>query len=132
MTSDLDVLRQIGDHLVDPEISVHIIENSPDAIVIVDKAGEIIYINLTAELWFSYPRVELYGKSLSALVPERFHALHGEAFRDFIEHPRVRALENTINTIAATKDGIELNVAIMLMPVVTASGLFVVATIRKR
>jgi PAS domain S-box-containing protein len=46
-----------------------LLEATPDAIVIVDRAGNISYINKHAEELFGYSRSEVLGKSTDLLVP---------------------------------------------------------------
>jgi two-component system sensor histidine kinase/response regulator len=46
------------------------LESVPDAVVIVDGAGEIVLVNAQTERIFGYPREELLGKPLAILVPE--------------------------------------------------------------
>ena len=54
---------------------------SPDAIVLVDRAGRIIEANPQLERLFGYLCSELLGSAIEILIPERFRQLH-PAHRD--------------------------------------------------
>ena len=50
-----------------------VVEAAPMAAVVVNKAGEIVFVNArTEQLFFGYERQELIGKPVEILVPERF------------------------------------------------------------
>src|SRR5579864_4155891 len=46
-----------------------LLEVSPDALVLVDSAGRIASVNSQTEALFGYPRSELEGAALEALLP---------------------------------------------------------------
>lgn len=43
-------------------------ENSPDAILMMDEGGRIVFVNPAAEMMFGYPSTELVGQQLSILL----------------------------------------------------------------
>src|SRR6202167_256492 len=49
-----------------------LLEGAPDAMVIVNQAGEIILLNLQAEKQFGYRRDELLGQKVKNIIPEGF------------------------------------------------------------
>jgi PAS domain-containing protein len=49
-----------------------LLEVSPDALVLVDSAGRIARVNSQTEALFAYPRSELEGEALEALLPMCF------------------------------------------------------------
>lgn len=53
-----------------------LIDAAPDAMLVADQAGLIVFANLQTERDFGYPREELLGRTLEVLVPERFRAGH--------------------------------------------------------
>ena len=53
-----------------------LIESAPDAMIIVDDAGEIAIVNAQAESMFGYSREELLGNKIEMLLPERIRDSH--------------------------------------------------------
>ena len=53
-----------------------LLEAAPDAILEVDRQGQIVLVNVQAEKLFGYTRAELLGKPVESLIPERFQDPH--------------------------------------------------------
>jgi protein-histidine pros-kinase len=53
-----------------------LLESLPDGIVLVDRAGLIVFSNPQAERLFGYPRGDLQGKPVELLLPERYRQSH--------------------------------------------------------
>jgi PAS domain-containing protein len=71
MSENIDKLREISGHLLDPDFAVRLFEDGyPDAIVVVDALGVIKLVNKHMELLFGYHRSELYDQPIEMLVPE--------------------------------------------------------------
>jgi PAS domain S-box-containing protein len=69
-----------------------LLENAPDAIVIVDEKGNITLENSQVEKLFGYERSDLLGMPVEMLLPERFRERHSaHRIRYFLE-PRVRQM----------------------------------------
>jgi PAS domain-containing protein len=49
-----------------------LLEAAPDAMVVVNVAGEIVLLNLRAEKEFGYSRDELIGQPVKNIIPEGF------------------------------------------------------------
>src|SRR5664279_2834370 len=49
-----------------------IIEAAPDAMVVVNSAGEIVLLNFQAEKQFGYRRDELVGQKVKNIIPDGF------------------------------------------------------------
>ena len=58
-----------------------IVESATDAIVTADSGGSIVTWNPSASAMFGHTAEEAVGRSLTLLVPERFHAAHTAAWR---------------------------------------------------
>ena len=67
-----------------------LLESAPDAMVIVDRNGRIVLINSQTEKLFGYPREELLGQRVEALVPVRFRAAHPVHRARFFDNPSAR------------------------------------------
>jgi PAS domain S-box-containing protein len=49
-----------------------LLEAAPDAMVVVNQAGEIVLLNVQAEKQFGYRRDELLGQPVTNIIPEGF------------------------------------------------------------
>ena len=49
-----------------------LLEAAPDAMVVVNVAGEIVLLNVQAEKQFGYSRDELVGQRVKNIIPEGF------------------------------------------------------------
>lgn len=107
-----------------------LLDASPDAMVIVDQNGIIVYVNLQAQYLFLYSREELLGESVDVLLPEQFQLAHAAHRSNYAENPRNRPMGASMNLKAQRKDGSEFPVEISLNPVPTEDGMWVSSTIR--
>jgi PAS domain S-box-containing protein len=107
-----------------------LLEAAPDAMVVVNKAGEIVLLNLQAEKQFGYRRDELIGQRVENIIPEGF------AERLVADGPRTAAdvlahqLGAGIELCGRRKDGSEFPIEIMLSPLDGEDGILVTAAIR--
>ena len=69
--------------------TLSVLESAPDAMVIVDRAGEIRLANAETETLFGYTREELIGRPVEVLIPERYHDRHPDHRSEFFSKPRV-------------------------------------------
>lgn len=49
-----------------------LLDTAPDAMVVIDRAGTIRFVNVRAETTFGYSRTDLLGRPLSLLIPIAF------------------------------------------------------------
>ncbi len=107
----------------------HVVEATPNAMVMVDRSGAIVMVNLQTEILFGYDRDELLAMRVEELIPERFRGRHG-AFRDgFFATPDTRAMGAGRDLYGRHRDGTEIPIEIGLNPLETDEGSFVLASI---
>src|SRR6202165_4116994 len=70
---NISVRRAAEEHLAQMEGRYRgLLEAAPDAMVVVNQAGEIVLLNLQAEKQFGYRRDELLGQKVKNIIPEGF------------------------------------------------------------
>lgn len=132
MSEAIDRLRALTEELATQELQAAILENLPDALIVVDDQGYIVFFNKQAELTFGYHRSEVRGKPIHMLLPERFREAHAGHFARFVANPRPRPMGQQSQTLLGLyKTGAEFPVVINLQPHQTSSGLVVAAIVRK-
>jgi PAS domain S-box-containing protein len=103
---------------------------SPDSMIIVDHAGQILLASHRVESMFGYTSEELVGKSINMLLPERHRDLHKVHIHDFMKKPTGRSIVTGRALGALRKDGSEFPVEINWSPTQTSDGLVVIAAVR--
>jgi PAS domain S-box-containing protein len=107
-----------------------LLDTSPDAIVVVDRTGRIVLVNIETEAMFGYTRGDLIGRPLSILVPDRFRAKHGEHEARFFARPAPRPMGSRLELFAQRKDGSEFPIEVRLSPLGAGENMTVSAAIR--
>ncbi len=109
-----------------------VVEAAPDAMVIIDRDGRIVFVNAEAERLFDYPRSNLLAQPLELLVPERLRAPHARHRAAYAEQPSgVRTMgARGQQLIGRRRDGSEFPAEIRLSPIPTGDGLLLSSAIR--
>src|ERR1700723_3418891 len=107
-----------------------LLEAAPDAMVVVNQAGEIVLLNVQAEKQFGYHRDELIGQQVKNIIPEGFaERLVADGARSAAE-ALAQQIGSGIELTGRRKDGSEFPIEIMLSPLDSAEGILVTAAIR--
>lgn len=106
-----------------------IIESVPEAIIIVNTAGNIIRANQQVKHLFGYAAEELIGLAVEVLVPARHKAQHPSHRAAYLASASSRPMGRNMQLFACRKDGSEFPVEIGLNTLPGSGGLHVLATI---
>jgi PAS domain S-box-containing protein len=108
-----------------------ILAQAPDALLLVDAGGVIRYANPAVWPLLGYAPEDLHGKTIEALVPDRFRETHVRYRSAFSDAPVAREMGARIVALSAQRaDGTEIPVEIRLAPLQSTAGRFVVAAMR--
>jgi PAS domain S-box-containing protein len=106
-----------------------LVEAAPNAMIMVNRAGEIVMVNAQTERVFGYSRAELLGRAVEMLVPPRFLGHHAGLREEFTVDPQARPMGAGRDLFGLRKDGSEFPVEIGLNPITTDEGLMVLSAI---
>ena len=107
-----------------------LLDAAPDAMIMVDRDGQIVLLNSQTEKLFGYTREELIGRPVEILVPERLRSKHPAHRIAYFGDPKTRPMGAGMEVDARRKDGSEFPSEISLSPVRTEAGMFAMAAIR--
>jgi PAS domain S-box-containing protein len=128
---DITVRKEAEAHLVQMEARYRgLLEAAPDAMVVVNGAGEIVLLNLQAEKQFGYHRDELVGQKVTNIIPEGFaERLIADGQRSAAD-ALAQQIGTGIELVGRRKDDTQFPIEIMLSPLESAEGILVTAAIR--
>lgn len=107
-----------------------VLDSLPDAIIIVDPSGNILFANHQVEALFGFGSAEIVGSPVEVLLPERFRHRHVGHRKDYADNVRVRPMGAGYDLFATRKDGSEFPVEISLSPITLGDSILVAAAIR--
>jgi two-component system CheB/CheR fusion protein len=112
-------------------ITQQLLQFSPDALIVVDFQGIILFANATSRALFGYSQEQLIGQPIDMLVPERFRFRHGAHVGGYLRDPRAREMgARIIDLFARRADGSEFPAGIRLAPIQDGEKTFVAVAIR--
>ncbi len=128
---DISVRKTAEKHLGQMEGKYRgLLEAAPDAMVVVNRSGQMVLLNARAENEFGYRRDELIGQQVKTIIPEGFaERLIADALRS-AEDALAQQIGAGIELTGRRKDGSQFPIEIMLSPLESAEGLLVTAAVR--
>ncbi|HKZ74883.1 MAG TPA: ATP-binding protein [Steroidobacteraceae bacterium] len=116
--------------MLSSELVRSVLDSAPDAMVIIDASGSIVFANRQLSALFGYEASEVTGRGVEILLPTRFRHRHVEHRRSYAESVRVRPMGMGLDLFALRKDGTEFPVEISLSPIAHEPEPLVAAAIR--
>lgn len=107
-----------SERLSDETLSA-VLDITSDAIVVVNRRGEIRHYNAAAEMLFGYDRNDILGQPVEVLLPEAMRERHENLRTGYYEAPRQRSLESALWLSARRNDGSIFEAEIALYPLRT-------------
>ncbi len=88
-----------------------ILEGSPDAVLVSDRSGAVVYWNAAAQRIFGFSPGEALGRSLEIIIPEQFRDRHRAAWERVMETGVTRYGDGRLLAVPAiNKDGRRLSI----------------------
>ena len=109
---------------------VGLVSASPDAMIIVDRAGLIVQANSRATALFGY--IDLCGQRVESLLPESLRTMHQRHRAQYQAHPRVRTMGEGINLQGVRADGSTFGILVSLSPITIDNEQHTIAIIRAK
>ena len=107
-----------------------VLESAPDAMVIVDAQGTILFASRQISTLCGYLPEEIVGRGIECLLPQRYRQIHLGHRRRYARNAHPRPMAGELNLYALHKDGTELPVEISLSPIRDGDRLLVAAALR--
>ena len=105
-------------------------EESPDAVMVVDAQGLLVWANRQVEQLFGFGQAELLGQHVELLLPLAVREVHLAHRAAFMKSPHTRRMGVGIDLEARRSDGSTFPVEVSLTPLATDRGDNVIATVR--
>ncbi len=107
-----------------------LLDEAPDATIVIDERGAIVFANRQTMNFFGYDPGELVGSTIDVLLPERFHAEHRQRLAGYFTDGRSRPMGSGLELFGRRKNGTEFPIDIALSAIETVEGAFATAFIR--
>jgi len=105
-------------------------DSLPDAIVVANSSGRIVFANAQAQSLFGHDAAALVGEPVERLLPQRLRTLHTAHRSRYLDTPGLRPMGRGLELHGLHAQGHEFPVAISLSPVRLEGRQLVIAAIR--
>lgn len=96
-----------------------LLNEAPDALVVVDSQGSIVFFSAQAVVLFGYERADILGHSVEELLPEELRARHVRHRAGYMANPHRRPMGMGLALQARRADGTLFPVEVALSPIET-------------
>ena len=107
----------------------HIIESSPNGMVVVDNDGKIVDVNSYTYTLLGYTETELISESFESLIPERFRSALFADGKSIVGNVQYPAMGTKQEVACLSKSGAEVPVEVGLNPVVMEEDSYLLGSI---
>jgi PAS domain S-box-containing protein len=105
------------------ELVLRVAADAPDGIVIIDRAGLIVYWNHGSERIFGHPSTDMVGSGLDAIIPERLKERHWDGFRAAMVRNSTKYGEDDMLAVPAVKaDGTTISIEFTVVLLAASDG----------
>jgi PAS domain S-box-containing protein len=105
-----------------------VLEAAPDAMLVVNLAGEIVAANLQAQKLYGYSREHLIGRVVESLIPARLRERHRQHRETFFAHPTQDT--QVLEIFAVRSDASEIPVDVSLSHLTIGTETFAINAVR--
>ena len=116
--------------MLSSELVRSVLDSAPDAMIIIDASGHIVFANRQVTALFGHEREAIVGQPVEILLPERFRSRHIAHREGYSRNVRVRPMGIGLELFGTRADGTEFPVEISLSPVEQDGQNLVAAAIR--
>lgn len=85
------------------------IESAPDAVIVADPAGTIVFWNAGAEQMLGFAAAEAIGQSLDLIIPERHRPRHWEGYARVMQTGETKYGREMLSVPGVHRDGSRLS-----------------------
>ena len=105
-------------------------ESAPDAMIIINASGDILFANQQVTALFGYTQEQAVGLTIESLLPERFRHRHVAHRHSYMDRLRLRPMGVCLDLFALRNDGTEFPVEVSLSPIQDRETVLIAAAIR--
>ncbi|CAN5791173.1 hypothetical protein BH11MYX2_BH11MYX2_07800 [soil metagenome] len=113
-----------------PELYACILSAAPDAVLVVDDSGRLVFVNEAAQTLFGRPGDQLIGGTVEELIPVALRGRHREYRASYDQASSVRHMGARMEIVGLHADGHEIPLEVSLSPVVANQQKFTICIAR--
>ncbi len=106
-----------------------VLEAAPDAMLVVNRKGEIVAVNQEAAKLHGYSREHLIGSVVESLIPARLRGRHRQHREHFFANPEMQTMQ-VIEIFALRGDASEVPVDVSLRLLTIGTETFAISVVR--
>ena len=106
-----------------------VLEAAPDAMLVVNRTGEVVAANQQATKLYGYSREHLIGMVVESLIPARLRDRHRQHRENFFANPETQAIQ-VLEIFAVRSDASEIPVDVSLKLLTIGTETFAISAVR--